>query len=346
MRKFYSAFFALAISITAFAQDIHFSQYYASPLTLNPALTGNINGVFRLAANYRNQWFTIPTLGMVAPYQTYQFSGDVALLRERLGNDGFGVGGMFYCDRAGDGALTTFSGMLSLAYHKAVDRYGRARISLGLQAGVVSKQIKMQNLVFETQLDNFGFNTSLSNGESVTGKSILYGDVNLGILWAHAPKESFRYYLGFTLNHVPGVAQKGPRESFLGDERNRLGARYNVNAGMEIFLNSDYTFSMTPTFLFMLQSNAQLYNVGLGLNYWVNDDVAIFGGGWYRIKDAVILNAGVEFYNTRIGISYDINHSALRTASKAQGGIEVSAIYIFKKEKPGPIQYEKYCPNF
>ena len=115
---------------------------------------------------------------------------------------------------------------------------------------------------------------------------------------------------------------------------------------MEIFLNHDFSFSMTPTFLFMLQSNAQQYNVGLGLNYWVNDDIAIFGGGWYRIKDAVILNLGAEFYNCRVGISYDVNHSSLRTASKAQGGIELSAIYIFKKEKPGPIQYEKYCPTF
>ncbi|MCX6198303.1 MAG: PorP/SprF family type IX secretion system membrane protein [Bacteroidetes bacterium] len=341
MRKIYSAFLALAISATALAQDIHFSQYYASPLTLNPALTGNINGVFRLAANYRNQWFTIPTLGLVAPYQTYQFSGDVSLLRDRLGNDGFGVGGMFYCDRAGDGALTTFNGMVSLAYHKAVDRYGRGRISLGLQAGVVSKQIKMQNLVFETQLDGYGWNTQLSNGETYSGKSILYPDVNIGALWAHAPKDNFRYYLGFSMNHL-----SKPRESFLGDERNRINYLYKVNAGMEIFLNHDYSFSMTPTFLFMLQSNAQQYNVGLGLNYWVNDDIAIFGGGWYRIKDAVILNLGAEFYNCRVGISYDVNHSSLRTASKAQGGIELSAIYIFKKEKPGPIQYEKYCPTF
>lgn len=341
MRKIYSAFLALAISASALAQDIHFSQYYASPLTLNPALTGNINGVFRLAANYRNQWFTIPTLGMVAPYQTYQFSGDAALLRDRLGNDGFGVGGMFYCDRAGDGALTTFSGMVSLAYHKAVDRYGRGRISLGLQAGVVSKQIKMQNLVFETQLDGYGWNTQLSNGESYSGKSILYPDVNIGAMWTHAPKDNFRYYLGFAMNHL-----SKPRESFLGDERNRINYLYKVNAGMEIFLNHDYSFSMTPTFLFMLQSNAQQYNVGLGLNYWVNDDIAIFGGGWYRIKDAVILNLGAEFYNCRVGISYDVNHSSLRTASKAQGGIELSAIYIFKKEKPGPIQYEKYCPTF
>lgn len=341
MRKIYAALFVTLVALNSFAQDIHFSQYYASALTLNPALTANINGDFRASFGYRNQWFTIPVLNSVAPYQTYQASVDAPILRERLGNDGFGFGGSFYADKAGDGALTTYSGMVSVAYHKAVDRYGRGRISLGIQAGVVSKQVKINDLIFETQLDNFGWNPALSNGESFTNRSIIYPDVTVGAMWTHAPKDMWRYYLGFSMNHL-----SKPKESFLGDERNRLNYRYNVQAGMEIFLDSYYDFSISPTFLFMMQSNAQQYNFGLGLNYWVNDDVAVFGGGFYRVMDAVIFNAGVEFYNTRVGLSYDINHSGLKAASKAQGAVEVSLVYVFRKERPQSIQYEKYCPNF
>lgn len=341
MRKIYAAFTAGLFTLNIFAQDIHFSQYYASALTLNPALTANINGVFRASFNYRNQWFTIPVLNSVAPYQTYQASVDAPILREKLGNDGFGFGGTFYADKAGDGALTTYSGLVSIAYHKAVDRYGRGRVSLGIQAGVVSKQVKITDLIFENQLDGFGWNPALSNGESFSNKSIIYPDVNVGAMWTHAPKDMWRYYVGFSMNHL-----SKPKESFLGDERNRLNYRYNVQAGMEIFLDRYYDFSISPTFLFMHQANAQQYNFGLGLNYWVNDDVAIFGGGFYRVKDAVIFNAGVEFYNTRVGLSYDINHSGLKAASKAQGAVEVSLVYVFKKERPQSIQYEKYCPNF
>ncbi len=341
MRKFYAALVIGLFTLSASAQDIHFSQYSASPLTLNPALTANINGMFRASFNYRNQWFTIPVLNSVAPYQTYQASFDMPILRERLGNDGFGFGGMFYADKAGDGALTTYSGMVSVAYHKAVDRYGRGRISLGLQAGVVSKQVKISDLIFESQLDGFSWNPALSNGESFSGKSIIYPDVNIGALWSHAPKDMWRYYIGFSMNHL-----SRPKESFLGDETNRLNYRYNLHAGMEIFLDKYYDFSISPTFLFMLQSNAQEYNFGLGLNYWLNDDVAIFGGAFYRVKDAVIMNLGVEFYNVRVGLSYDINHSGLKAASKAQGAAEVSLVYVFKKERPQSIQYEKYCPNF
>ncbi|MEK7225921.1 MAG: type IX secretion system membrane protein PorP/SprF, partial [Bacteroidota bacterium] len=53
------------------AQDPNFSQFFASPLTLNPALTGKFDGLFRVAGNYRNQWPTIPNA-----YQTKTVSVD------------------------------------------------------------------------------------------------------------------------------------------------------------------------------------------------------------------------------------------------------------------------------
>lgn len=39
------------------------------------------------------------------------------------------------------------------------------------------------------------------------------------------------------------------------------------------------------------------------------------------------------------------NHPGLKNASRAQGAMEVSLVYIFKR-RPTSIQYEKYCPNF
>lgn len=342
MRKLYLLALIGLSALGLRAQDIHFSQYFAAPLTLNPALTGNINGDFRVAFNYRNQWFNIPTLNSSAPYQTYQASFDMPLLRDKLGNDGFGIGGMFYSDKAGDGALQTFSGMASIAYHKAVDRYGRARISFGLQAGVVSEQLNINNLIFENQLDGFGWNPTLSNGESYSNKAIIYPDVNAGILWTHMAKDYLRYYIGFSMDHL-----SRPYVSFLQyGNGNRLDFRYNVNGGMDIFTNRDQTFSISPSILFMLQGQAQEYNLGLGLNYYLNDNIALFGGVWYRVKDAVIFNVGVEVYNVRLGLSYDVNYSDLKTATNAQGAAELSLVYVFKNQRPGRIHYEKYCPLF
>ncbi|HRN94170.1 MAG: PorP/SprF family type IX secretion system membrane protein [Chitinophagales bacterium] len=348
MKQIYAFIFSCFSILFVQAQDVHFSQYYAAPIYLNPALTANINGVFRAAANYRNQWFLIPTSNLKAPYQTIQGSFDMPILRERLGNDAFGFGLNVYHDRAGNGVLTTTTAMASIAYHKAVDRFGRSRISLGLQAGVTNKAINLNNLVFESQFDqsiNY-WNESLSNQETpVTNTSIIYPTVNIGALWASHPKTRFRYYIGYAANNV-----SRPRESFLNDRNNRLQIRHIVHGGMEFFTSRRLDFSISPTFLFMIQNAAQSYQGGLGFNYDYLDDLGFFGSISARFSpgnpDAVIGGFGVEFYNVRLGVSYDFNFSGLRNATRAQGAAEVGIVYVFKKEKVGAVQYAGYCPAF
>lgn len=60
----------LALSYGARAQDLHFSQFFNSPLTTNPANTGFIpDANYRFGANYRSQWTSVP-----APYTTIRSS--------------------------------------------------------------------------------------------------------------------------------------------------------------------------------------------------------------------------------------------------------------------------------
>ncbi|RMG95844.1 MAG: type IX secretion system membrane protein PorP/SprF, partial [Chloroflexi bacterium] len=114
--------------LTVKGQDIHFSQFYFSPLTLNPALTGLSEGDYRIAGIYRNQWASVTT-----PYVTYSVSYDMRLLKEKLGNDLFGVGGMMFNDKSGDGHLTNLTLMASAAYHKLLGE--KHYLALGVQGG-------------------------------------------------------------------------------------------------------------------------------------------------------------------------------------------------------------------
>ncbi len=343
MKKIYSiCLIVFSFVISTNAQDIHFSQYWTAPQLLNPANTGKFNGVFRATFNYRNQWFTIPTLNSVAPYQTYHASIDAPLFREKLGNNGFGIGASFFNDKAGDGALSTNSALISIAYHQSLDRYGNNHLSFGLQAGVVTKQINITDLIFETQLENYGWNRNLSNGETnFNNKTLIYPDVNVGARFTSRIRDNIKFNFGAAVNHIAE-----PRESFLQDEKNKLGRRYTFHTGADISLGREGYFSIHPTFLFMLQSQARQFNLGLGLNYQLNDNIGIFGGGFYRVQDAGIVQVGVDIYNARIGVSYDINHSGLRYASKAQGALECSVVYIFKAQKDQDVLYPKYCPKF
>lgn len=332
----------VGFSASSYAQDIHFSQFWTAPQLLNPANTGKFNGMFRATFNYRNQWFTIPTLNSVAPYQTYHASIDAPFFTGKLGNNGFGAGIAFFNDKAGDGALTTNSALISVAYHQSLDRFGNNHLSFGLQAGVVTKTIRISDLIFSTQLENYGWNRNLSNGETnFSNKAIIYPDVNLGARFTSRIKDNIKLNFGAAVNHIAE-----PRESFLGDEKNKLGRRYTAHAGADISFGEDGYFSIHPVFLFMLQSQARQFNLGLGLNYQLNDNIALFGGGFYRVQDAGIVQLGVDIYNARIGLSYDINHSGLRYASKAQGALECSIVYIFRAQKDQDVLYPKYCPKF
>lgn len=83
-----------------------------------------------------------------SPYQTFQASIDGNVLPTSLGNNRLGIGGMFFNDKAGNGALQTNTGMVSIAYHQSVSQYGRSHLSFGIQAGVVNKRINFQDLIF------------------------------------------------------------------------------------------------------------------------------------------------------------------------------------------------------
>src|ERR1041385_2331813 len=95
------------------AQDLHFSQWFNSPLTTNPANTGFIpDADYRLGANYRNQWSSI----MTTPYKTMSVWGDAQVFRDRIETGWVGLGGAILRDVAGTGALTSTKVYASVGY--------------------------------------------------------------------------------------------------------------------------------------------------------------------------------------------------------------------------------------
>src|ERR1700740_2835807 len=91
----------LGLRENGMCQDPAFSQFFASPLTLNPALTGKFNGVVRVAGNYRNQWPAINNA-----FITSTISVDGGILKNRLPEtDVWGVGLMAMTDKTANGIL-------------------------------------------------------------------------------------------------------------------------------------------------------------------------------------------------------------------------------------------------
>ena len=137
----------LAAGLTAAAQDVHFTQYFTSPLTLNPANTGLVNCDWRVSGNYRDQWKSVNATG----YQTATISYDMAILRGKLNGDALGIGILGLYDKSGTGALRNTTTGLSIAYHKRLsnDEYKPRNLSIGVQGYLTQKSIDFNLLKFE-----------------------------------------------------------------------------------------------------------------------------------------------------------------------------------------------------
>src|SRR6185295_16765243 len=99
------------------AQDPSFSQFFSSPLNVNPALTARINSDWRVISNFRDQW-----LGPASPYATGTISYDTKILQNKIPNvheekNLIGVGGMLMYDYAMDGIMKSPYASANISYN-------------------------------------------------------------------------------------------------------------------------------------------------------------------------------------------------------------------------------------
>ena len=141
---------ALALSAqTVQAQDVHFTQFDATPMIVNPAYTGAFSGQWRASGIYRNQWRSV-----TVPFVTYAASFDAPIVQDLTVDDYLAAGIQLYNDRAGDGNLSNFSGLVSVAYHKFLGANVDKSLTVGLQGGYTQKSIDLSRLYFGDEFVN------------------------------------------------------------------------------------------------------------------------------------------------------------------------------------------------
>ncbi len=336
MRKILCFFLCCLSTLLVAAQDPNFSQFFASPLTLNPAFTGKFNGDLRLAGNYRNQWPTINNA-----FTTYTVSADLGILKNRISEiDQFGIGAMAFSDQSGNGILKNNYLALSTAYHKGLDEDGYNQIGAGFQATYVNKRLDITNLKFEDQLTSLGFTGVTSEVFSANQINLSYLDVNAGILFNGTSNGLNNYYAGVSLYHI-----NRPKESFQGGQF-FLPSRVTIQAGgmMPVGQDDAVHFSANHS----RQANAT--NTVIGGAYMLNMNPGqpaptnLYLGTWVRFGDAIIPYVGLEFGEFHVGATYDVNVSSLKPASNMRGGAEISLIYI--KQPRDPYRKKLNCPKF
>ncbi|MEY2918377.1 MAG: hypothetical protein RIS73_2091, partial [Bacteroidota bacterium] len=300
MRK--SILFAAALftAVIANAQDPHFSQFFSSPLTLNPAFTGKFNGLWRLATNHRDQWPSIPKA-----YVTSSASLDFPVLKSRIPEDDvFGVGISGLSDASANNILKLNYGSVSMSYHKALDENGYNTIGAGFQGTFSSLSLDVTKLNFEDMLTQNGF-TGTTSDILTNGNNQGYFDVNAGMLYSGSSNGINNYYLGVSMYHI-----NRPKVSFK-DKNWFLSGRVTIHGGGSFPVSDQLTIHTSV--IHQIQNKASETTIGAAVAANLNQDqekpTSVYVGSWVRFNDAIIPYIGLEFGGLRIGASYDLNIS-------------------------------------
>ena len=351
-----------AFGKTGFSQDIHFSQFYMSPLNLNPALTGVMDCNIRVIANYRNQWASVLKSNA---FNTYSASYEQKIPVGRA--DYFGLGGAFWGDRAGSIDFSTLMGHLSVSFSKRMggDRNSAHYLVFGADAGIAQRSIDFLKARYGNQAVNGKYCETCESFETIDRPNFIWGDVNMGLLWFSVLDKQTNFYVGAAFNHLNQADV-----SFRVDSTTavNLYSKYTIHGGGEFPI--DPSITLIPGVVSFIQGPSFQVNGGTSVRFDLSqgpyDNNSFQVGLWLRLvnhykwgaqqevdptlvsedatlgADALILSTRFDYDNFGIGFSYDINISSLRAATNANGAFELSLIYnICGKERRGV-----YCPRF
>lgn len=319
--------FLLLISIILFsgypafvgAQDLHFSQFFNSPLTTNPANTGFLpENDYRLGANYRQQWANIP-----AQFKTMSIFGDAQVFRDRFESGWVGLGGVILRDVAGSGNLTSTKVYGSAAYHQMLGSTGL--LSVGFNLGWANKRIDITKFTFDNQWNGRFFDAGAPSGENFAATNISYLDVQVGLNYAYFPTDNIYLHTGVSVHHV-----NSPKESFFSNTPgydNTIARRYIAFADAVFKINDRVIVS--PGAYFTTQAKAKELTLGLHVNYNLSGDgeKQVIGGLYYRGSDAFIPMLGFQWKSVRLMFSYDATTSSLKNYNNMRGASEFALLY-------------------
>jgi type IX secretion system PorP/SprF family membrane protein len=326
---------ALLLPLLSYAQDVHFSQLTETPLLLNPATAGLSHDV-QATVNFKDQWKSVSS----TPYRTFNVSGDYAFLKKQNGTH-MGVGIDVFSDKAGDGQMGTTTGQLHLSGVLAAD--DNNLISAGFYSGFGQRSLTYGDLYWDKQYDGMTFDATRPTGEPVNFSNHTYLDFGAGIAWFYGKGHSTlssnngkTFSAGFSLQHL-----NKPVYSFYGAGDERLPMKIVAHGNAEIGLKNR-NLVLEPAYLVMLQGGHHEINAGMLFRYIMQSashytdrkkQASFSLGGYYRFGDAADIVAAYEYSGFRLGMSYDLNLSDLKTASKARGGFEAALRYTIPSSK-------------
>jgi len=320
---------AIALHSRVNAQvDPHFTQYYLQPMNINPALTGSIEGDYRVSAIWRSQYSnTLLTKGI---------SGEVVTNKNT--NFGFNL----LNETSADKSYNFTNGYLSMAYTGV--RFGRDEdhfLVMALQIGFINRRFDVTKLQYGDQwVSGIGYDPTVSSGEIFNKPSILNFDAGAGIAYYDAsPNKNLSFFGGFSAFHITR-----PEYPFLSNTmQQRLPVRYSLHGGARITASDLVT--VVPSFIYMKEGTAQEKMLGVYVQMYASETTDVMFGANWRMGDAASPFVGVYYRGLTFGVSYDVDISHNSGGISKGNSLELSISFVGLR-KTSTKTNNFFCPRF
>lgn len=339
------------------AQDIHFTQFNMSPLTLNPAHAGRFEGTVRVGGIYRSQWTSILSKRQ---FETPSAWVDAPIIRGFRRNDWVGAGLMFFQDNVGSGILKHSAAKLGATYHLALNKKATSVLSLGIQWGNEGYRVDDSNLRFEqgylnatpgqdystTQSGNFALDgrrnfSTFGGGAIISSRLNKTMDFLVGFTLFNATTPKFQSLLTVdTSTTNPGNPNPATPQSFDQPQRAIFHGTFNIQTSDRVTISPTFIYQTTAK-----QDEIMVQAMG-GYLFDPEKDITLQAGLGYRLGDAVNILLGAKIKDLRVGLAYDVNTSGLSNDTNYRGGFELAANYIIKIYKKATVKPKVLCPRF
>lgn len=322
------------------SQDIHFSQFFEAPLLRNPSLAGIFTGDIRVQGVYRDQWKSFTNA-----YRSGSFNAEYKMPVGK-GDDFITAGLQLLYDKAGAAGLTSTYILPAINYHKSLSKEKVMYLSVGFMGGILQKRLDRSKITTNSQFDGTAYNPALADGETFIDPKYTAPDGSFGASFntSFGQDQQHSLYFGAAYHHI-----SRPRNSFYLSASAALHPKYLFSAGVKYNID-DYTF-------FTLQADhseqgsfketigGALYS--FKMEGTPDDPLYILHlGAFLRWKDALIPVIKIDYNPFAVAISYDVNVSALKTASQGRGGFELSVSYVGFLDRTNSSKNKVLCPRF
>jgi len=302
------------------AQDPQFTQVYANPLLLNPAIMGASDDI-TAGLSYRNQWGTVSN-----GYSDYSFNGMYPIY---FGSDQKGKldAGLSVMEDK-EGAFSTLSALIAVDYTREIAE--DQHLCAALLGGFGQNAISTSGLTFDDQYVQGAYNANNPNGETVLSQKKGYADIGFGFTWVMNPardKSKINAYLG-----VAGFHMNEPNTSMVGSV-SRLPVRMAYEGGLKIF-ESD-KIDITPNAIVNTQGGNVQTAIGAYVDYIFSESLQLTIGLWYKSDYAFSAIVGFEYKGFSLGYSYDAITSTVTNFSSGVNANEITLTYRLAHHKSG-----------